>query len=175
MIDAIKKVIRFEGGYVNDPYDSGGETYKGISRKFNPNWKGWEIIDSIEDKSKLDENKELEKLVVEFYFSLFRDSLSNVVYLANEKLGINYFDAVVNMGRRAAVEILQESINSFGEELKVDGVLGKKTILALNRVKDKDIVNKFKEFRVKRYIKIAKKNPKNLKFLLGWVNRAFEV
>jgi len=24
------------GGYVKDPHDAGGETYKGIARRFNP-------------------------------------------------------------------------------------------------------------------------------------------
>lgn len=38
-------LIKHEGGYVNDPDDKGGETYKGIARKFNPDWKGWKIID----------------------------------------------------------------------------------------------------------------------------------
>lgn len=33
---AISKVLKHEGGYVNDPDDKNGETYKGISRK---NWK----------------------------------------------------------------------------------------------------------------------------------------
>ena len=30
---AYKKIEAAEGGYVNDPDDKGGETYKGISRK----------------------------------------------------------------------------------------------------------------------------------------------
>ena len=38
---AYKKIEAAEGGYVNDPDDKGGETYKGISRKANPDWNGW--------------------------------------------------------------------------------------------------------------------------------------
>ena len=34
-----------EGGYVNDSDDSGGETYCGISRRYNLNWEGWKTID----------------------------------------------------------------------------------------------------------------------------------
>ena len=44
---AYKKLEVAEGGYVNDPDDKGGETYKGISRKANPNWAGWISIDQI--------------------------------------------------------------------------------------------------------------------------------
>ncbi len=46
-IDAYKKVLNNEGIYSNDPDDAGGETYKGISRKANPNWDGWISIDAI--------------------------------------------------------------------------------------------------------------------------------
>ena len=33
--DAFKKLSIKEGGYVNDKDDAGGETYRGISRKYN--------------------------------------------------------------------------------------------------------------------------------------------
>ena len=33
---AFKEVAAIEGGYVNDPQDTGGETYKGISRVNHP-------------------------------------------------------------------------------------------------------------------------------------------
>lgn len=35
-----------EGGYRNVPYDAGGETYRGISRKYWPSWSGWAWIDN---------------------------------------------------------------------------------------------------------------------------------
>lgn len=44
---AYKKLEVAEGGYVNDPDDAGGETYKGVSRKANPNWIGWIILDDL--------------------------------------------------------------------------------------------------------------------------------
>lgn len=45
--EEFKKVILVEGGYVNDPDDAGGETYLGISRRYNPNSKIWNIIDNV--------------------------------------------------------------------------------------------------------------------------------
>lgn len=45
--EEFKKVIVVEGGYVDDPDDIGGETYLGISRRYNPNSKMWNIIDDI--------------------------------------------------------------------------------------------------------------------------------
>ena len=42
----ISKTLETEGGYVNDPSDSGGETYCGIARNSNPKWEGWKIVDA---------------------------------------------------------------------------------------------------------------------------------
>ena len=36
-----------EGEYQNDPIDPGGETWCGISRRANPDWPGWSIVDRI--------------------------------------------------------------------------------------------------------------------------------
>ena len=33
-----------EGGYVFDPHDPGGETWRGIARAFNPKWTGWPLL-----------------------------------------------------------------------------------------------------------------------------------
>ena len=46
-IKAYKKLEVAEGGYVNDKDDAGMETYKGVSRKANPNWIGWIILDDL--------------------------------------------------------------------------------------------------------------------------------
>lgn len=37
--------IEGEGKHTKDPRDPGGETYSGISRKYNPDWEGWKYID----------------------------------------------------------------------------------------------------------------------------------
>jgi lysozyme family protein len=39
-----------EGIYSNNPKDRGGETYKGIARKFHPSWEGWKAIDRMKNK-----------------------------------------------------------------------------------------------------------------------------
>lgn len=47
---ALEQVLKDEGGYVNDPIDSGGETFRGVSRNNNPNWRGWKLIDEAKAK-----------------------------------------------------------------------------------------------------------------------------
>ena len=51
---AFNKVIKLEGGYSNYKEDRGGETYKGISRVFNPDWAGWKIIDKYKNQINFD-------------------------------------------------------------------------------------------------------------------------
>ena len=43
---ALRKLLAIEGGYVNDPGDPGGETYKGVARRYNASWPGWSRIDA---------------------------------------------------------------------------------------------------------------------------------
>ena len=46
------------------------EVFKGISRKFHPDWEGWKIIDDlIEAGEKPEENEELQDIVKEFYLN----------------------------------------------------------------------------------------------------------
>ena len=48
--EAFPEMIKHEGGYANVVGDSGGETYKGVSRNNFPNWEGWKIIDELKNK-----------------------------------------------------------------------------------------------------------------------------
>ena len=76
---AYKKIEAAEGSYVNDPDDKGGETYKGISRKANPDWNGWISIDQIKKthpitfKNILKRTPELEKKVQDLYKDKYWD------------------------------------------------------------------------------------------------------
>lgn len=48
----ISTILGHEGGYANHPADKGGETYRGISRKANPDWVGWKYIDEVKRTGK---------------------------------------------------------------------------------------------------------------------------
>jgi lysozyme family protein len=78
--DALKKTLLNEGGYVNDPDDPGGETYKGVARKIFSKWDGWKIVDSLKQQSgfpsSLDKNGELQNQIHDFYKVNFWDRIS---------------------------------------------------------------------------------------------------
>lgn len=123
------KVIKVEGGYVNDPDDAGGETYLGISRKAHPHWGGWKIIDKIKKQygtknitKRLKENDELTYLAKNIY----KNDYWNIFELddiPSQDIAHQMFDTAVNCGASRAIRIAQQVIGmtitgKWSEELK---------------------------------------------------------
>ena len=125
---------RYEGGYANIKGDRGKETYCGISRKYFPNWIGWDFIDK--QVHPIPHNKvfpELERFVTNFFEVNFWTRL-NLSFL-EQQVSNQVFDFAVHSGRGTATKNLQSVLNNkFGARLKIDGGLGKKTITAANAV-----------------------------------------
>lgn len=111
---ALAKVLRKEGGYVNDPDDKGGETYKGISRRAHPKNRIWAIIDKYKEvcggvnatfKKKLDKDEELKNAInviyKQNYWNVFKLDL-----MLNQQLAEQIFDDAVNRGVAGACKLL---------------------------------------------------------------------
>lgn len=115
-IDAYKKVLNNEGIYSNDPDDAGGETYKGISRKANPNWDGWISIDAIKKahpttfKGILKKTPELEKKVQDLYKDKYWDSFE-LDDVPSQLVAEQMFDTAVNQGQTAAIRFAQRVLD----------------------------------------------------------------
>lgn len=113
---AYKKLEAAEGGYVNDPDDNGGETYKGISRKANPDWVGWISIDQIKKshpntfKSILKRTPELEKKVQDLYKDKYWDCFE-LDDIPNQMVAEQMFDTAVNCGQVAAIKFAQRVLD----------------------------------------------------------------
>ena len=107
---AILKVLLTEGGYANDPDDAGGETYKGIARKFWPKWSGWAIIDIAKKQAgyerALNRNMQLNDAVIAFYKVNFWDKVGGD-FIASQTIANNLVDAAVNEGIKGAVKRAQ--------------------------------------------------------------------
>jgi hypothetical protein len=86
---ALAFVLLWEGGHSNDPDDAGGETYRGVSRKKNPQWPGWEFVDK---KDFVTADKEIEAFYKGNYWNMCAcDDLSYPFDMV-------VFDTAVNMG-----------------------------------------------------------------------------
>ncbi len=172
-----------EGGYANDKDDKGGETYRGIARNFNMDWPGWKIIDSMKGQTGfpkcLDSNEELQHLVKKSYkekewAGIKGDKIQSQA-IANE-----VYDNAVNMGIPTSIEYLQRTINILNRnqkiypDIKVDGIMGDKTLEALNIcIKSNGtnrVLNVINAYQVSHYLNVMEKNPVNEKYV-GWFDR----
>ena len=150
----IQKVLKHEGGYVNDPKDLGGETKFGITKRFYPDV---DIKNLTKEQAK------------EIYKRDYWDK--NRVESLPQELWYIFFDMCINMGRGTAVKILQRAANSKGRNISVDGGMGPATISALKGVE----VERVRAYRVKYYADLVTKKPEQGKFYYGWFRRSLEV
>lgn len=147
--NALKIVLNWEGGYVNDPHDPGGETKFGISKKSYP---------SVDIKSlTLESASEIYKK--DYWLKCRCDDLPIPV-------AVLVFDTAVNMGVNTAIILLQTAA-----EVVSDGVLGKQTISAVNGLDPAKIARNFMSLRTQRYTKLTGWD----RYGLGWTRRCFDV
>lgn len=170
----ISKTLETEGYYVNDPKDSGGETYCGIARNSNPNWKGWKIVDAhkpLKWNQKI-QDAELERLVIEIYDSKYYQPIK-ADRIDSDMIRTHLYDMGVNAGTGAAVKLLQKAINKvYGVTIATDGAIGNITLTYTNnKAKLNELVNEFINQRRIYYQNLVKRKPTNQKFLKGWLNR----
>lgn len=124
-----EKLILKEGGYVNDPDDAGGETYLGISRKNNPKWNGWKVIDEVKSKygtknitSRLKQNTDLTEKAKLLYKTSYWDVME-LDDISNQEIANQMFDTAVNCGVSTAIRLAQQVIGmtvtgKWSDELK---------------------------------------------------------
>ena len=169
--EVIDRIIQDEGGYVNDPKDSGGATkygitekvarkngYKGLMRDF-PLWMAYDI-----------------------YSRKYLDRIKfGAIEQLSPRIAEELADTSVNMGYIRAGEFLQESLNMFNrngkdyDDLKVDGKIGKQTLKALKKYLkkrgtkgEKVLFKALNSLQGAFYIRLAQRRVKDEKFIFGW-------
>jgi lysozyme family protein len=167
---AFQLMIANEGGYVNDPDDPGGETYKGIARKMYSKWDGWTTVDMLKRQpgfpSNLDKDAELQQDVLNFYRTVFWDPLKGD-QMNNQEVANSIFDFAVNAGLSTSASLAQMVIGA-----KADGVIGPQSIASLNTFDPEHFLAAFTVAKIARYVNIVKKRPTSRKYFYGWVCRA---
>lgn len=128
------ELILKEGGYVHDKDDAGGETYLGISRKNNPKWIGWEVIDEVKKKygtknitSRLKKDIALTNSAKLLYKQNYWDVLE-LDDIPSQGIAHQLFDTCVNCGKTTAIRIAQQVLmmtvtGKWSEELKYNLML----------------------------------------------------
>lgn len=175
--EAFDITMGHEGGYVHDPDDAGGETYRGIARRYHPSWSGWNVIDDTKPNLDFDE---LDPYVREFYEAHFWDRL-RLDEFDDQDVANEMFDTAVNMGVSRAGKFLQECLNylnrngSLFKDLVVDGKIGRASLAALNEIesnRDTDVLLiMLNVCQGRHYMSYMRKSPTQEKYARGWFNR----
>jgi lysozyme family protein len=160
-----------EGGYANNPADSGGQTYKGVARNYNPKWSGWAIVDSIlatkpaNINAALGANAQLQADIQQFYLINYWNA-NSTGSINDQQIANQVFDTSVNMGVGRSAEFLQQAAG-----VTVDRVIGPHTLAAVNAANPQTLYNKFIALRKQYYQNIIANNPSQAQFKNSWFSR----
>ncbi len=159
---AFKHLMDNEGGYSNDPVDSGGKTIFGIASKYHPEW-----FNLVYTAYKSRDKKVAEDLAKKFYKSKFWNDKYDLI--EDSSLAFRIFDFGVNAGVKKSVKIFQKSINFWHNngKLKVDGVFGLRTLSKSNAIKQEWL---YLLYTIKIYLYYIVR-PTAWKHLRGWTLR----
>jgi lysozyme family protein len=167
-----------EGNYALTDGDTGGETYRGISRVYWPKWQGWAIIDAYKKQVKrplknneLIKNNTLEVLIDDFYFANFYNPIK-AESIKNESVALTIYDHGLGVDTNDATKVAQRILNAnFGYKLPVDGKMGINTLNAINAVDAKRFFDLYNAAREAHYRNRAAKVPNQAQFLNSWLSR----
>jgi lysozyme family protein len=155
---ALKQVLKSEGGWSDHASDPGGATMKGITIGTYREWKRNPHITK----------EELRAIPDAEVYDIYRQQYWNKIdgdYLPS---GVDYavFDAAVNMGVARATKLIQEAVG-----VTADGVLGPKSLSAIQKANPKELIEKFSALK-EAFYRSLKTFPV---FGKGWLSRVAEV
>src|SRR5206468_1649547 len=115
--------------------DLGEETYRGISRKFCKNWRGWSHIDEYKLKYGVPKqnyffNDLTDWYVTEFYLDIW---IKEGFYdLENQAIANYLFDFRIHSP--IGMKIIQRALNNHGYQFKLDNQMNPEMVDALNKI-----------------------------------------
>lgn len=173
---------KWEKGYVNHPNDPGGATYNGVSLRFlkqtGIDVNGDGHIDAKDIRALYERNDQatVDKI---FFNAFWRDpGLDRFNSLHIQTV---IYDCNVNTGRTQSAKCLQRALNfvAGGTPLKVDGIIGAKTLALaqeLGQGMGQAVAHSFLEYRQNFHDTLVKNSPYQdgrdyRPFAKGWRNR----
>jgi lysozyme family protein len=147
-------ILKWEGNYVNDPIDMGGETNKGIT--YNT-WK--QVFGNTHDRFMSMAADDWETIFKKGFWDKCEGDLIDDQLVANAF--VDWFWGSGNY----AIKGLQKIVG-----VTVDGIIGEQSISAINAY-DCDLFGAIIDARLQFYHDIVAANPAQGRFLQGWENR----
>jgi len=167
---AMDVLYQHEGGYSDDPSDHGGATKFGISLRF------MKLIgyDTSGDGhiNKFDVRILSKRQATEIYRERFWEYY-NLDQINDEGVAIRAMSFFVNMRGRTAAKIIQRALIACDCVIKDDGVIGAKSITAINSTPPSSLIPAIRSEAAGVYRRIAARDASQLRFLRGWLKRAY--
>ena len=156
--DALKFVLKWEGGFTNHPKDPGGATNKGITQKV------YDVYKVSRKHPKMSVKHILDFEVKEIYETKYWD-LVRAKWL-KAPLGLVMFDTAVNFGPAGAIRRLQKAL-----KLKITGTWTQEISDVIHECDAGKVALEICKLRkIWRNYRV-KQNPSQKVFLQGWLNR----
>ena len=158
----VPHILKWEGGFVNDPDDLGGATNKGVTfktYKLYRNRKGLPIP-SVGDLKRLSNDEFTDILKTMFWDACKAD------IIVSQSVANAIVDWAWHSGTTTAAKEIQRVLG-----VKADGIIGNITLSAINSQSPLPLFGKIKAARVKYIERICKSRPENQKYYRGWMNR----
>lgn len=146
--------------------DAGGRTRYGIAEKYHPELTPTGFFDVMPAPQALALARQT--MLNGYWAPINGDRIADQ-YPANRLLSF-----AVNMGVETAVMLLQQSLNTFGVRLAVDGEPGPQTIAALNATyaaQSATLMARWRAALTAHYQAIVAANPGQGEYLKGWLAR----
>jgi lysozyme family protein len=156
-LSALKFVLRWEGGFSDNPQDHGGRTMKGVTQREYDTWRVAQA-QPAQDVAQISTDELTKIYFDEYWRPSFCDRLQ-------AKLDLVQFDTCVNMGKNRAIKILQETVG-----VTPDGAFGPLTEKACEGCNPPEAVARYCSIREALYRRFAEA-PGQAIFLKGWLNR----
>jgi lysozyme family protein len=155
-------ILKWEGGFVNDPDDLGGATNKGITiatYRLYRSKKGYKTT-TVDDLKNITGTEWTDILKTMYWDKWQADQINN------QSIANILVDWVWASGAYG-IELPQKFLNVVS-----DGIVGPKTLAAVNGYPDqRELFDKIVAERVDFVNRIVKSRPANAKFKKGWLNR----
>lgn len=152
-------------GYHCIPGDSGGPTMIGVILSTYADWrrKHGKPTTTVEDLKAISYDEWLTLLKQEFWNPCKADQIRNksIAHMLVDWRWVNGPQAVRNM--------------QTAFSLVADGIVGPKTLAALNATDSETVFNRLKAAREASYRKIVQRRPSQMQFYQGWLNRTNDI
>lgn len=156
--EALKEILKVEGGYVDHPQDHGSATNFGITIHTLSDFLGREA-------TKEDVKNISQETVYKIYRQNYWDRMK-LDQIRSSDVQMFLFDQAVNRGVRRVVEQLQTLVGT-----QPDGIMGPITITAVNQRDQRKLLIDLIKLAQNSYVSIVSTNPSQVAFLSGWIKR----